>query len=277
MWLKHYAIPKEEYGFFDPPAEAQQPEIHLNALDRFDTVAPYLIPQDPDLFRPMLRLTGLDASNLFISQEALDAGRIEITSVQAWHCKSLGPLFQTASVPNLFFHDPTPPEQQVAPVYDAAAEEVAARRHALYVEMTRSYNPALHKALAWPPRVPLQQTIQSVPNMWEEGCLNLMFCLYRLYRDWAQLVDPAEPCPLQYTQEEFEWARAVSMEFQERNDFRVVVARALGVDRSGEVHPDMYDRVLEASNNARDKLADDLWREHGVDREFTIRSWPWKP
>lgn len=278
VWLKHYAVPKEERGFFDFPAEVQKPEIHMKALDRFDAIAPYLIPTDPDLFRPMLRLPSLQTRDLYVSQEALDAGRIEVTSIRGWDFTSLRPNFQAAVVPSIFYHDTRGPGEKVDVVYDTEfpLREAAARRQELYIETTHSHNPVLHKALAWPLREPVHKTLQSVHNVWEESCLDLMHCLYCVYSDWEQYGGTNEPCPLQYSEEELEWSQDMHVDFQARNEMRELIACVMRIDRSGEVQPDDYEDKMGANSGLRDALAEDMSAQ-GLERELIIRSWPWRP
>ncbi|KAL0954812.1 hypothetical protein HGRIS_003757 [Hohenbuehelia grisea] len=53
-WIEQYAIAGLKTGPFDPPKHLQEPSAHLALPDRFEAVAPYLIPSDPTLARPIL-------------------------------------------------------------------------------------------------------------------------------------------------------------------------------------------------------------------------------
>lgn len=278
-WIKQYAIPKkpEEYGWLDLP-EIQKPELHLELLDRYDSIAPYLVPPDPKLFRPTLLPNDRRASTIYISQEALDEGRIEITSVWDWQFASMHPCFQAVRVPHIFRHDETPPDAPQLKSRDAAAEETAARRHALYLETTRVHNPVLHNALAWPLLLPVRQTLQSTHDMWAENYVRLAACVLRVHQDWPLYAGLDVPCPLRYTREEIEADREVAAEWQARMDVVDLAAQILGVDRTGEVYPPAYEEIVKLNEKIRDGLADEvLCKQGGLDRETCIRGWPWKP
>ena len=108
QWIERYAVAKSPPGPFDPPLTIQQASARFSLLDRFDKVAPYIIPSDPEFTRPTLWHTDLHFGNLFVSEDALANGKIVITSVIDWQHVSIAPLFLQARVPLFIrYHTPT--------------------------------------------------------------------------------------------------------------------------------------------------------------------------
>lgn len=277
VWLRKNAVSKTECGWLDPPAEIQVPELHLQLLDRYDTIAPHLIPSDPALFRPILLYNQLHLGSIYVSQEALDAGRIEITAVVDWMFTSLHPSFISACVPSLFRHHETPPEARVAALYDASVEDAAAQRHELYVETTRAYNPVIHKALTWPPRRLVGELLQNVYGMWDDGYAPFSYCLFRIYKEWHLFHGLDTPCPLHYTAEEIEATRKLVMDWQTRTDGKAKLRKYLKIDETAEVHPDIYDVTVKDNERYKQQMADMMSQAGIEDRDVVLRTWPWRP
>ena len=76
QWIERYAVAKYPPGPFDPPLTIQQASAHFSFLDRFDKVAPYIIPPHPEFARPTLWHTDLHFGNLFVSENASPTGRL---------------------------------------------------------------------------------------------------------------------------------------------------------------------------------------------------------
>lgn len=269
-------MPKRENGWWDFP-EIQDPELHMALLDRYDSIAPYLIPSDAGLFRPTLLYNLVKPGHLFISRQAFEAGRIEITSVWDWQCISMRPCFQTARVPRIFRHEKLSDAQIDSGIRDPAEEKETERLQNLYLETTRVHNPVLHNALTWPLLLPVQKTIQSTHDMWHGNFFRLTRCLLTMYRDWS-LYSEDEPCPLQYgSQEEVDALIQLVEEWEHRMYTKEMAALLLAVDdaRDSEVAAVVYDDAQEMNRRLRDWLADEVWKSDGVDREHFILGWPW--
>lgn len=93
-WIKNYAVPK-------PPSEAYLiskaqncPEAHLNLLEKFLNVVPYLMDFNPELMRSTLWHTDLHSSNVFVNDG-------QITAIIDWQGSWAGPLFLQAQPPPL--------------------------------------------------------------------------------------------------------------------------------------------------------------------------------
>lgn len=275
-WLKAFATPAAEHGPFDPPAEVQRPELHLQLLDKFDAIARYLIPDDPVLLRPVLLHPDVHAGNIFISKKAYDAGRIEITSIIDWQHAAILPAFHTARVPQFLHHVETHANVKIDAMYDANQEAERARRHQLYMDLAREHNPEYYKALTWEHRDLVLPILGYVFKTWDDGYVPLKYFLYRYHRSWNKSAKrKGDPCPIGFSEEEIGELKRQADEWQERQDMLEQVKTLLGVDRTGEVAPEQYEAKLKLNEELRVGLAQSLERE--VPKDLAYRTWPWRP
>jgi len=88
-WIKHYAVPKASDDPLLVSTAQNTPEAHLQLLEKYLEVAPYLMSIDKQLTRSTLWHADLHSPNLFV-----DSNRI--TAVIDWQSVWAGPLFLQA-------------------------------------------------------------------------------------------------------------------------------------------------------------------------------------
>lgn len=88
-WIQHFAVPKATDDPLCVSTAQNNPEIHVELLEKFLKVAPYLLDIDKQLVRSIIWHADLHSSNLFIEGN-------RITSVIDWQGVWTGPLFLQA-------------------------------------------------------------------------------------------------------------------------------------------------------------------------------------
>lgn len=79
-------------------------ESHINLLEQFLTVLPYILPRK-EICRPVLLHHDLDTDNIFVD----DADPTKISGIIDWQGVAAGPLFMQARFPSVFdCEDPYP-------------------------------------------------------------------------------------------------------------------------------------------------------------------------
>lgn len=131
------------------------PEEHIESLEKYLRIAPYLVPQDARFHKPTLRHPDLQPNNIFVSEN------LDIIGIIDWqHCSVL-PQFLAAGIPKYFqnYHDeesllfipPKLPEAlaEMNEQQRAEALEKFRRRHLhfFYLGFTQRLNPAHFEAL----------------------------------------------------------------------------------------------------------------------------------
>lgn len=195
----------------------QSPLDHLDSLDKYLRVAPYLIPKQEALTRPTLRHPDLQPNNVFVSDE------LEITGLIDWqHCAIL-PLFLQCGIPSSLqnYGDSiseslTTPE--LPPKFDELSESeqfeqvlLLRRRqlHYFYVAMTAKLNPMHYDALASDFSILRRKLFDHASYPWEGDNVTLKADLIHLMKNWSKIAAPASasgdaktPCPIQFSEDE---------------------------------------------------------------------------
>ena len=70
------------------------PREHIEHLEKYMQVAPYFVPKQDDLSRPVLRHPDLQPNNIFVSDE------FDVLGIIDWQHASILPLFISAGIPN---------------------------------------------------------------------------------------------------------------------------------------------------------------------------------
>ncbi|KAF2083964.1 hypothetical protein K490DRAFT_76144 [Saccharata proteae CBS 121410] len=216
--------------------QKQSPLEHLDSLDKYLRVAPYLIPnQEEALTRPTLRHPDLQPNNVFVSD------KLEITGLIDWqHCAIL-PLFLQCGIPSSLqnYGDSiseslTTPE--LPPKFDELSESkqfeqvlLLRRRqlHYFYVAMTAKLNPRHYDALASDLSMLRRKLFDHSSYPWEGDNVTLKADLVHLMKNWSNIA-AAEPstsgdarasCPISFSEDEvieYERLNAAQIEADEQ-------------------------------------------------------------
>ena len=101
-WISKFAKPDKERSSFSPPTF--EPSAHVALLERYLGIMPSLMPSDPCVTRLALVYDDSGLANLFISEEKLAEGKIEISAVIDWSRTAIRPLFIAAQWPKFAKH-----------------------------------------------------------------------------------------------------------------------------------------------------------------------------
>ncbi|KAH7390849.1 hypothetical protein DE146DRAFT_679939 [Phaeosphaeria sp. MPI-PUGE-AT-0046c] len=205
---------REIYGY-----QKQPPSKHLENLDNYLRVAPYLVPAtNSTLTRPTLRHPDLQPNNIFVSAE------LNITGLIDWQRCAILPLFLQCGIPNSLqnYGDSvseslTLPELQ--PGFDDLSdneqfqEVLLLRRrqlHYFYVATTANLNSEHYDAMSYEFSTLRRKLFEDAGSPWEGDNVTLKADLIKLTQVWPDFVasnlrtsDNAEvPCPITFSEDE---------------------------------------------------------------------------
>ncbi|CAA7266098.1 unnamed protein product [Cyclocybe aegerita] len=208
------AVAQREYDWLDKfkpqnvpetmlaPASLMFPyEEHKSLLQHLMSAAPYLLHSDPALIQPSLVHRDLSDSNIFISQEALEAGRIEFTSFIDWQHSVVNPLYFSARIP-AFLKNRYPEvnaakitQEEIQNILKMPQEQRDAGMSIIqevlledaYCDALREVNPLYYHALNFQTRSLLVAPIACATGTWPDGFLPLQESLINLQQCWDAL------------------------------------------------------------------------------------------
>ncbi|KAL5394805.1 hypothetical protein PMIN06_008576 [Paraphaeosphaeria minitans] len=238
----------------------QLPLDHLNSLDKYLRIAPYLIPQNNEsLTRPTFRHPDLQPNNVFVSD------KLEITGLIDWqHCAIL-PLFLQCGIPNsLQNYGDSISESLTNPELPANFDElddneqfeqvVILRRrqlHYFYIAMTAKLNPTHYDALAYDFSILRRKLFDHASCPWEGDNVTLKADLIHLLENWSRIAAPEPsasgdtkaPCPISFTKDEMTKCRRLNAAQLEADEQLKACRDVIGVGPEGWVPKGHYERT----------------------------------
>lgn len=212
-WTLRYGKPTEpdfpHNGIF--PGE-KKPEEHLDLLQKYFALVPYLLPQEPASRRPTLRHPDLNLNNIFISP---DSGAV--SCIIDWQHTALKPRVLVAGYPRAFenpdpeeppnLKEPSLPDNCGSLTSEAKAEADELYRRRLLFHYYRVFNGGLNKPhlniLRDPVLRPRQHLIEWAGRQWSGNLITLKGALIRMVQYWPHINTNGLPCPVQFTTEEY--------------------------------------------------------------------------
>jgi hypothetical protein len=159
---------------------------HRALLAQYLAVAPHLIPSsDPSILLPTLWHQDLSLDNIFISEDALEDGKISITSIIDWQHTWVGPLYLKARVPNFAHYPGIPSEAKLPANVDTLTKEQLAvaksgvelaELHLAYETLSANSNPAYGAASELLSR-PVALNLFNLSGLTWEGYYSKASCL----------------------------------------------------------------------------------------------------
>jgi hypothetical protein len=245
--------------------QKQPPSEHLDNLEKYLRVAPYLIPDgNKTLIRPTLRHPDLQPNNVFISDN------LSITSFIDWQHCSILPLFLQCGIPNSFQnYGDAVSESLERPDLPSHFDELSdreqfeevllLRRHQLhffYVATTARFNLTHYDALAHDFSVLRRKTYDHASSPWEGDSVTLKSDLIDVVRKWAEITTPesstrngARPsCPITFSEEEADECVRLSKAQVEADEQMQTCRDIIGVGTEGWVPTEQYDEVIQRAN-----------------------------
>ncbi|PPR07152.1 hypothetical protein CVT24_010700 [Panaeolus cyanescens] len=268
-WIEKIAKrPTRKYTApWELPAHLQIPEDHIHALNLYDKVAQYLIPSDQRLLRPTMTLLDSNMHNIFLSEEALARGDIEITGVIDWQQMTILPLYLTAFVPLFIRHLPAK-DGQTEEEFLKEKKYLTDVYRALYADTGVDYVWA--SALAVGVTRPAAQALPfAAQSCWHSGYADLKRRIVRMSFDW-QKVAPGVECPLAsegYTEQDLAQVREDDARWYAAEATLEAIEEEVGLRGDGSVSHDHYDTAVQINQELFDawKASVDLQELGDVD------------
>ncbi|KZV80714.1 hypothetical protein EXIGLDRAFT_780623 [Exidia glandulosa HHB12029] len=231
-WIKRFASPPKICTPFDLPPSLQQPAAHLRLLDQLQDSNP---------------------NNIFLSQDALNRGKIEISAVIDWQHTAILPLYLQAQFP-LFVSNWKPTGQDPdLEQFQKEHDYLRMAYHTLYQDggLNNAWSSALGYGLRIRPAASVLHLLAA--TCWEGGYGHLKGKLMNVARDWhtAMMIAPDDPCPLEFSEEELARQSEEMRAFAEVHAYREDAQSKLGITIENWVDHDTYDRAVEANRELR--------------------------
>ena len=279
-WLQSYGrarLPFERAYREYTNYEKSQPQEHIESLEKYLQIAPYLLPRDTSLHRPVLRHPDLQPNNILVSD------KYEIVGVIDWqHCSVL-PLFLAAGIPKYFqnysddesvshFRPPklAPDIDQMEPAERAITMEQYRKRHLhfFYLGFTKKLNED-HFRAAEGPNLLKRRTFTHAREPWEGNSIPLKADLAHIILHWRTLVqdgiDTDLVCPISLGDEEVERCLRIERQQEEASGHLETIRNAIGLNSDGWVMVEDFKDAVDQADALREmalNAAADAIRRH---------------
>lgn len=248
--------------------QKQSPSEHLDSLDKYLRIAPYLIPNgNRTLIRPTLRHPDLQPNNVFIS-DALD-----ITGLIDWqHCAIL-PLFLQCGIPNSLQNYGDGVSESLIPPelphnFDELSESeqfeqvlLLRRRqlHYFYVAATAKLNSTHYDALTHDLGILRRKLFDHASSPWEGDNVTLKADLIDLTKNWSNIAtlgsstsdNVRPPCPIAFSEEEVSECLRLNAAQAEADEQLQACRDAIGIGPEGWVPLEQYNEIKQRENKLK--------------------------
>lgn len=246
-------------------------------------IAPYLIPKQHSLSKPVLRHPDLSPNNILITDDLTISGVID------WQHASILPAFVATTIPNsiqnysddesLHFKRLELPQDfaELGKTHQQTELERYRRRHLhyLYLGYTRQYNPLHWDALQEPSHMLRRRLFMLAGEPWEGNNIPLKAMLIHLARNWQAATSNSSlqttACPISFDEQEADEALRI-MALQEEMDAQMEMVRGIiGINEDGWAS---YERAEFAIAQARKIKEVGLEELNDHERMMTNLHWP---
>ena len=183
-WIRRFAIPRSQHNLLHVSQSQDTPAQHIDLLEKFLAIAPYLLPQDEALTRPYLWHNDLHLNNIFIDENG------HVTCIIDWQGAWAGPLLTEARQPYFLnynsemimqrpkdFED-LEPDQQVE-ITEKIARSIL---QTSYKALTAEENPLLDTILRYPNGKIRTWPLAFVGDSWDGDIVPLRESLIKIER-----------------------------------------------------------------------------------------------
>ncbi|KAJ5445860.1 hypothetical protein N7491_001942 [Penicillium cf. griseofulvum] len=249
--IKSFTIPKPISEATLISSAQNNPQIHLQLLEKYLKVAPAIIGIDPVLTRPILWHGDLYSSNLFIDDSY-------ITAIIDWQGSWAGLLFlQSQPSPIVDYQgsillqrpdnfDDLDPEQQA----ELKQNIFKSTLYQLYLLETKERNPLLAKAFHLDHGKTRRLSVEFAGNTWDDDIVSFREALINVERHWQELGIQGE-CPYHFTQDEIHSHFVDAEGWNEVQDFLNSIEGL--VKRDGWTYPDTFDAAFNFFSELRER------------------------
>lgn len=286
-WMKQCAKPRFPYEPLHRELYAYKkvsPAGHIENLSRYLHIAEYLMPQDANLNRPIIRHPDLQPNNIFVSDS------MEIVGIIDWQHTSVLPLFLHAGIPNeLQNYGDEESEDLVVPrlpdnfaelnpqAQDEARETYRRRQlHFFYVSYTAKLNEEHWNAMRLEHVVLRQKLFQHAGTPWEGDNVTLKADLVQAMKVWPELTSDKEgtvpSCPFTYSPKEVEECLHLDSEQKDTNTNVEIARRRIGINIEGWVPLDRYDEAKELDQKFKSEVLEAA--DTDLERDEIQNHWP---
>ncbi|EEH04098.1 phosphotransferase enzyme family protein [Histoplasma capsulatum G186AR] len=296
-WLQSYGKPR--FPFERAYREATNyrksvPEEHMATLEKYLKIAPYLVPKDKSLHRPILRHPDLQPNNIFVSKD------LDIIGLIDWQYCSALPIFLAAGIPqyiqnyddeeSLHFIPPKLPktlDEMSAHERSTALEQFRRRHlHFYYLGFTQRFNPSHFHALDHDRSHLLKRkTFTHAGDPWEGNNIQLKADLVHMVQNWDKVVTSADaeggggtdavvpPCPITFDLSEAQDTLRIEKEYEKTDSQLSLIRDAIGVSIDGWTSNEMFEDAIARAKEFK-KMAIDSVSDNKIDQEMTEKHWP---
>ena len=288
LWLQRFGkkrYPREPFYRELYSGQEVDPEVQIQYLLDYLTVAPHLVPRSKQLNVPTIRHPDLSPSNIFISDS-----NDRITGIIDWQHTTVLPIFLQAKIPKHFQNYGDDDSEnfcrpKLAEGFDTmecsdqeAEMELYRRRqiHYFYLGYTSELNKAHFHAMGKHSLVLRNQLYDIASRPWEGDNTSLQAQLIKILAKWseiASLENDNDP-PVRYSQAEVEECldrdakqRRVDEQMQQLRD-------SIGINIDGLVPNEEYEAARERARLIKMELADGTDSEEQK-KEFN-ELWPFQ-
>lgn len=269
-WIREFGSRKLQSIPLLSEMKLATPEIHIQLLEQYLCVLPYILLPGKDIDSPVLWHHDLHPQNIFVD----DADPTKMSGIIDWQAVWAAPLFIQARFPSAFNCDgpytwgavePKLPdnfdslsESDKESVSNRLSEE---RLKKFYEVASRKFNPLVFKALdaMRNENDPIAFIFDIVGRTWVDGPIPLKELLIQVYEKWDWIIKRRGidvPCPISFTREEIREAReqtqAWAAAFNEFDGLRAQI-----VCKDGWVSHEEYDEAV-AQFDAHKKTLEEL-------------------
>lgn len=257
-------FPRPQGFFYGPGQYLPTVKSKEKSLENYIKVAPFLLPKDKELSKPVLWHPDLHGDNIFVNPDRPS----EIVSIIDWQAVNLSPLFLQARHPALVdFEGPIPeglesinlpenfddlsPEKQL----DAKKLRAAQSLYKLYEIQLIRQCPEVARALRYKGSLAGQIT-GLAGSLFTDGEPIFQGMLMKLQEEWSSHVGQSVPCPISFTfeekkqqrEDEAKWTAGVEL----MEEFLDQVGAYRGWD--GWVNHDNYEHFKERLERCREEF-----------------------
>ncbi|RMD39278.1 hypothetical protein DV735_g5850, partial [Chaetothyriales sp. CBS 134920] len=242
-WIKRYAAPRVADDLLLVSAAQNSPEAHIQLLEKFLKVAPFLINIDKQFLCSTLWHTDLHSPNIFV-----DGNRI--TAIIDWQGISAGPLFLQAHPSPLVDYqgrmllkrpdnfDSLDDEQKAAIKKQISRSTLLQ----LYLMETQEQNPTLARVFDLDHGKTRRLPVELASNTWDADIVPFREALLNVERYWQELGHDMD-CPIHFTDDEVKQHLQDAEGWNEVQDFFDSIEDL--VKRDGWTHNETFAAALE--------------------------------
>lgn len=276
-WLTRHGaprLPREPLNHEVYDHKKVDPRAQIESLSEYLDLVPWLVPEDEDLHRPVMRHPDLSPNNIFIS----DGG--SITGLIDWQHCAIMPFSLHSRIPEHFqnwgdedsesFHLPALPANYhdlTAPEKDLEDEKYRRRQlHHFYVGFTGLHNKKHSKALRDSSITEANKLFEIAGHPWEgdNASLRAQIIRYNRFRSLRT----------KYSEAEEQWALDADEQQKDSANLMQTFRNHIGCNIENWIPAEDHESAMQ---KARDLKAQVLANaETNADRELIDRDWPFQ-